>query len=63
MSWINYASYVGNAIDKDAQPLHLTADEYSQSNYGQHYMKPAVFMRFLEHYIGEDKIEKPLQLV
>ena len=56
-SWINYASYVGNAIDKDAQPLHYTADEYSQSNYGQHYMKTAVFMRFLEHYLGEDKID------
>ena len=57
MSWINYASYVGNAIDNDAQPLNLTADEYSQSNYGQHYMKTAVFMRFLEHYLGEDKID------
>ena len=57
MSWVNYAGYVSNGKNKDAQPLSLTADAYSRGNYGQHYSKTAVFMRFLEHYLGENKID------
>ena len=56
MSWINYAGYVSAGISKDSQPLNLTADDYSSINYGMHYTKPAVFMRYLEHYLSEEKI-------
>ena len=57
MSWINYAGYASGAISKDSQPLNLTADDYSSMNYGMHYTKPAVFMRYLEHYLSEEKID------
>ena len=57
MSWINYAGYASGAISKDSQPLNLTANDYSSMNYGMHYTKPAVFMRYLEHYLSEEKID------
>ena len=60
MSWINYAGYVSAGISKDSQPLNLTADDYSSINYGMHYTKPAVFMRYLEHYLSEEKINRVL---
>jgi hypothetical protein len=41
--------------------LDLTAEKYIGSNYWQHYSKMAVFMRYLQHYLGEDKMDKILQ--
>ncbi len=57
-SWFNYMQYAGNAKSRDAQPLNLTANEYTRGNYGQHYAKTAVFMRFLQHYLGEEKMDE-----
>ncbi len=56
--WINYIQYLPSARSLDAQPLNLTADKYERGNYGQHYSKTAVFTRFLQHYLGEEKINE-----
>jgi len=61
MSWFTYAGYANSGKSKDAQPLNLTAEKYTGSNYGQHYSKTAVFMRYLQHYLGEDKMDEILQ--
>jgi hypothetical protein len=61
MSWITYAGYANSGKSKDAQPLNLTAEKYTGGNYGQHYSKTAVFMRYLHHYLGEDKMDEILQ--
>lgn len=57
-SWFNYMQYAGGAKSKDAQPLNLSADEYWGSSYGQHYAKTAVYMRYLQHYLGEAKMNE-----
>jgi len=61
MSWFTYAGYANSGKSKDAQSLNLTAEKYSASNYFQHYSKTAVFMRYLEHYLSEDKMDEILQ--
>ena len=60
-SWYTYAGYANTGKSKDSQPLNLTAEKYTGSNYGQHYSKTAVFMRYLQHYLGEDKMDEILQ--
>jgi hypothetical protein len=59
--WLNYIQYLPSARSRDAQPLNLTANDYERSNYGQHYSKTAVFSWFLEHYLGEQKIDEIFQ--
>ena len=61
MSWITYAGYANSGKNKDAQPLNLTAEKYIGSNYWQHYSKTAVYMRYLQHYLGEGKMDEILQ--
>ena len=61
ISWFTYAGYANSGKSKDAQPLNLTAEKYIGSNYWQHYSKTAVYMRYLQHYLGEDKIDEILQ--
>ena len=61
ISWFTYAGYANSGKSKDAQPLNLTAEKYIGSNYWQHYSKTAVYMRYLQHYLGEDKMDEILQ--
>jgi hypothetical protein len=61
MSWFTYAGYVNSGKSKDAQPLNLTAEKYIVNNYWQHYSKTAVFMRYLHHYLGEEKMDEIFQ--
>ncbi|MBN4080993.1 M1 family metallopeptidase [Caldithrix abyssi] len=61
-SWTQYLAYVSNAKSPKAQPLSLPADEYKgKLNYGQNYVKTGVFTRFLQHYLGEEKMDEVMQ--
>ncbi len=58
----HYLSFAGIGKSKDAQPLNISAnDNFNNSNYGQNYMRTAVMMRFLQHYIGEEKMDEIMQ--
>ena len=62
MSYFQYAGYSSGATKYDTQPLSISSDEnYFYRNYGQSYSKVAVMMRYLQHYIGEEKIDKIMQ--
>ena len=62
MSYFQYAGYSSGATKHDTQPLSISSDEnYFYRNYGQSYSKVAVMMRYLQHYIGEEKIDKIMQ--
>ena len=60
-SWYEYISYSTSAKSPKAQPLNLKADEYKGGNYGLNYNKTAVFTRFLQHYLGEGKMDEIMQ--
>ena len=60
-SWFEYFSYAMSAKSPDVQPLNLKADEYKGGNYGLNYNKTAVFTRFLQHYLGEEKMDEIMQ--
>jgi len=58
----HYLSFAGVGKSKDAQPLNISSNEnFNYSNYGQNYTKTAVMMRFLQHYIGEKKMDQIMQ--
>jgi len=58
----NYGGYVYFATKIDAQPLNISSDDnYAYINYGQNYSKVAVMMRYLQHYLGEEKINIIMQ--
>lgn len=59
--WLNYLQYVNIAKTRDVQPLNLTADDFRAGNYGQNYSKTAAFTRFLQHYLGEEKMDEIMQ--
>ena len=62
MSYFQYAGYSSGATKHDTQPLSISSDEnYFYRNYGQSYSKVAVMMRYLQHYLGEEKIDKIMQ--
>jgi len=62
MSYFQYAGYSSGATKDDAQPLSISSDEnYFYRNYGQNYSKVAVMMRYLQHYLGEEKIDIIIQ--
>jgi len=60
-SWVQYFAYMSSAKSPKAQPLNLNADEFTRGNYGQNYTKTAVFTRFLQHYLGEEKMDEIMQ--
>jgi len=60
-SWFEYIRYAASAKSPKAQPLNLKADEFIGGNYGQNYSKTAVFTRFLQHYLGEGKMDEIMQ--
>ena len=58
MPHFQYSNYASNALKDGAQPLNISSNKnYSYRNYGQNYSKVAVMMRYLQHYIGESKID------
>ena len=62
MSYFQYAGYSSGATKDDTQPLSISSDEnYFYRNYGQNYSKVAVMMRYLQHYLGEEKIDIIMQ--
>lgn len=60
-SFFEYFSYAMSAKNRDVQPLNLKADEYKGGNYGLNYNKTSVFTRFLQHYLGEEKMDEIMQ--
>ncbi|MFQ6612863.1 MAG: M1 family metallopeptidase [Fidelibacterota bacterium] len=59
--WLIYIQYLPSARSLDSQPLNLTANDYERMNYGQHYSKTAVFSRFVQHYLGDEKLNEIMQ--
>ena len=62
MSYFQYAGYSSGATKDDTQPLSISSDEnYFYRNYGQNYSKVAVMMRYLQQYLGEEKMDIIMQ--
>ena len=60
--FFHYLGFAGSVKNKDTQPLNISADKnFNMNNYSQNYYRPAVMLRFLQHYIGEDKIDTIMQ--
>ncbi len=60
--FFHYLGFAGSGKNKDAQPLNISADEnFNMNNYSQNYNRPAVMLRFLQHYIGEEKMDTIMQ--
>jgi len=58
----NYGGYIYFATKTDAQPLNISSDDnYAYINYGQNYSKVALMMRYLQQYLGEEKIDIIMQ--
>ena len=58
----HYLSIAGTGKSRDVQPLNISANEnFAYANYGQNYTRTAVMMRFLQHYLGEEKIDQIMQ--
>ena len=60
-SWFEYFQYSILSQSRNPQPLSLKADEFDGGNYGLNYNKTAVFTRFLQHYLGEEKMDEIMQ--
>lgn len=55
---VTYLGYQGRAFTQDDQPIDIPSTDFHRSNYGSMvYGKTAVFTYFLEHYIGEEKLD------
>ncbi|MEE9166207.1 MAG: M1 family metallopeptidase [Candidatus Neomarinimicrobiota bacterium] len=61
-SWIHYFGYQARAASGDDQPIEMTSADFDRGNYGSIvYFKTAVCMRFLHHYLGEERIDQIMQ--
>ena len=60
-SWFEYFQYSLISQNPNKQPLSLKADEYDGANYGLNYNKTAVFTRFLQHYLSQEKMDEIMQ--
>lgn len=59
---MGYMGYAGRAISGDDQPMELPSEDYHSGNYGSIvYAKSAIVFRFLQHYIGEKKMDEIMQ--
>ncbi|NHZ85423.1 MAG: hypothetical protein GWP19_06040, partial [Planctomycetia bacterium] len=62
MSWINYLGYNMRALSGDEQPINISSSEFESINYGTLvYYKTAIFTYFLQHYLGEEVMNKIMQ--
>ena len=60
--FFHYLAFAGAGTNKDAQPLNISANAtFNSQNYSQNYMRTAVMMRYLQHYIGEEKMDLIMQ--
>ena len=61
--WVmGYLGYQGRAVTGDDQPIELPSIEFHRGNYGSIvYGKTAIFTRYLQHYLGEEKIDEIMQ--
>ena len=60
--FFHYLMFAGSGTNKDAQPLNISANAtFNNQNYSQNYMRTAVMMRYLQHYIGEKKMDSIMQ--
>ena len=56
--FFHYIQSISNPYSLDLQPLNISADEnYNYVNYGQNYNRVAIMMRYLQHYLGEEKMD------
>lgn len=59
MPWIHYMAYNMRATAGDEQPIDMTSTEFESSNYGiMIYYKSAIFTYYLQHYLGEEKVNE-----
>ena len=57
-----YMGYVNRSTAGDDQPITLESEQYHQGNYGSIiYGKSSIVFRFLEHYLGEEKMDTIMQ--
>jgi hypothetical protein len=62
LDWVSYLMYQLRAVSGDDQPLSLTSEDFNNANYGACvYTKTAVFTLYLQHYLGEEKMDQVLQ--
>jgi hypothetical protein len=62
LDWISYLMYQMRAVSGDDQPLYLTSEDFDNANYGAIiYMKTAIFTFYLQHYLGEEKMDQVMQ--
>ena len=62
MAYFQYSGYSSTATIADVQPLDISSDDnYAYRNYSQNYSKVAVMMRYLQHYLGEEKMNLIMQ--
>jgi len=61
--WImGYLSYQSRAASGDDQPMDLPSTDFAQENYGTVvYGKTAIFTRYLQHFLGEKKMDEIMQ--
>ncbi len=61
--WITgYMGYIGRANQGVDQALNLNTTDYAKNNYGSIvYGKTGMEMRFLQHYLGEEKMDQAMQ--
>ena len=60
--FFHYLTVASNPHSLDLQPLNISAnDNFSYNNYSQNYNRTAVMMRYLQHYLGEDKMDIIMQ--
>lgn len=62
LHWVEYMAYWLRSTSGDDQPVDLPSDDFTNANYGTIvYMKTALFTRYLQHYLGEEKIDTVMQ--
>ncbi len=61
--WVmGYLGYQTRAITGDDQPINIPSEEFHEGNYSSIvYGKTGIFTRYLQHYLGEDKMNEVMQ--
>lgn len=61
--WVmGYLGYQGRAVTGDDQPIDTPSQDFNSSNYGSIvYGKMGIYTRFLQEYLGEEKMDKVMQ--
>ncbi len=61
--WImGYLGYQGRAVTGDDQPIDIPSQDFNSSNYGSIvYGKTGIYTRYLQEYLGEEKMDEVMQ--